>query len=474
MKVRHLLNLKIACITFLLACATLSAVSQENKVYLGSVLRDGNLGKALTTDSVEVGTGLETYYWFTLHEDTAFRYFEEDCAFKLNPLHRAIYNSRGPSGFTIEGSKGHTVIRYLHYDLDSIRRAMHMLLKYGASSGAMASNIFWGMQELKCYHDGVAHSILGNEYLRLESFRFQHGFEKHSQSQIVVKSEKNQVIVCFKGIQVEDLPALMVLEYLLKQEEHSFQENMVHSGICLEAEFSFNGNNLNDFIGFRLQPNPFAVSESVEELFNELDKMPLFNYTNKEQLDLAKMQIAIDLEFMGDRTFSSESWNAAMWANGSEEQLDGLMDSIQKVTKVDLMNLINTYIHKQPFFLAVETSEDKVDELRNIIKNTKQIDRYKASFNDVKDTKLDDLALAELEDVAYILNLTSWAPVEVHLYSSKKRSNLKREKAIAAYFKEAGVSNEITFLYHRNVYENHRNLQDTSECATFSIANDEE
>lgn len=461
MKVRHLLNLKIACITFLLACIANSAFSQETKVYLGRISREGKLGKAITSDSIKVRSDLEGYYWFTLHEDTAIRYSGEDCTFRQNPLQRAIDNQEA-LGFSVEGGKGHTVLRYLHYDRDSVSRAMSMLLKFSASSGPMASNIFWGLQELECTQQESIHYKWKSNYFHLDASRFLHDIDHHSQSRLIINDNANHVIVSFKGVQSQDLPTLMVLEYLLKQKEHSFQQNMVQSGICLEAEFSFNANNLNDFIGFSLRPNPFAVSESVEELFNELDKMPLFNYTSKKQLDLAKMQIAIDLEFMEDRTFSKEAWNTSLWACANEGLFDGFMDSVQQVTKVDLMNLINTYIYKRPFFLVVEAPENKVEELNGVIMNTKEIDQYRVSFEGVKDSRLDDEASAQLESVAYLLNLTSWAPVEVHLYSGKKRSSQKREKALIEYLKAAGVTNEVSFHYHRN-------LQGTSECATFSI-----
>lgn len=467
MKVRHLLNLKLAGITLLFAMWTCSAWAQEGKIYLAELTRSGETAQVVTKDSFTLADATEELYWFALHEDRAIRYYTEDCRFESNPLQVLLHREVPVPGFDLVKGKGHSILQYVHHHRDSVEKALNILMTYCESVGKLVSNISWDEQvEVCARHSGNTAYMASSGYYHARASTYRIDYQKHSQSRVVEYGDRDHVTLCFKGVSEDDRPALMVLEYLLRQKEHSFQQNMVESGRCLEAEFSYNANNVNDFIGFSFFPNPFAVSESIEVLFDELEKMPLFNYTNKDQLELAKRQIAIDMEFMEDRTLSKNHWLMPEYIDATGDY-SRFLDSVKVVTKVDIMDLINRHIHEKPFFLVVNASAKSREQLQGIVRNTQAIERYKLSFTDVKDTKLDAESVAELENVAYVLNLTYWAPVEIHLYGGKKRTNVKREDTVKEYLEKAGVSNPIEVIYHRN-------SDDLTECITFTITVSEE
>jgi len=273
---------------------------------------------------------------------------------------------------------------------------------------------------------------------------------------------RERINIYFKGIDPLDRPCFDVLSKILKQNTSSFQVRFVTSGLSREAQVIDNPMLIDTFICFQIFPNPFGIKESIEAFFKELYAMPLFDYTTKEQLELAKEQIAIEKEISGDRFVSQAIFESGFYAQGLEEFIPAYLDSVNAITKVDLMNFIRKYFHEQPFKMHVLASKQRYEEVCEYVKSTKPIESYIPRFKDERAAKWTDSSDVILDELTYILNLTSWAPVEVHLYGNKKRLRSKREKHISDYFLMASVDNPITFVYHRNSGE-------LIECATFNI-----
>lgn len=272
---------------------------------------------------------------------------------------------------------------------------------------------------------------------------------KHSASAIdASKSNALAFRVFFAGIEPKDQAVYHVLSKIISQRNSTYSQNLVQSGLALNSSFSHHPARSNEFLYFDVAPNPFGLKEAIEAFFEELYAMPLFDYTTKAQLDLAKEQIAIDLEFDNDRFTTRAERAAGFAANGVENNSKAYLDSVNVITKVDIMNFIRKYLHHQPFLLQVDIPDKMADEVGQYLYTTNAIDEYTVSFDGKKDTKIEEGDLSELQQVAYILNLTSWAKVDIELYgSARKKHKQKRAKEIQAYLDSKGVRNKFNLVF---------------------------
>jgi hypothetical protein len=295
--------------------------------------------------------------------------------------------------------------------------------------------------------------------------------EKHANSQVLLLNEgqKQTTISCyFKGIESKDLPVYHVLCAIIAQRNSTFNERMVQSGLALEAGLKFQPARVHDYLAFQVTPNPFGIKESIEALFKELYAMPLFDYTTKGQLDLAKEQIEIDIEFMQDDLLSFAPFMVGL-NNAGFSTIGTYKDAINEVTKVDLMDFIRKYINHKPFMLFVEATVEQKKDVESYIFNTKPLEKYVVEYNDKRESKLDTSDLESLKHVAYILNLTSWKKVDVVIYGrASKRKNEKRARELTAYLDTKSINNELNFIYRRSFGKQ------AEEKVVFKIAENEE
>lgn len=299
---------------------------------------------------------------------------------------------------------------------------------------------------------------------------FSDSFNTHySKSVVDTFFQRNKVYVFFDGIEAKDLAVYHVLCKIIAQRNSTFYNKMVASGLSLQAGFKYHPARCGHFLYFEVEPNPFGVKEAVEAFFEELYAMPLFNYTSKEQLDLAKEQILADMAYTTDRFATEADLKYALQANQWPADTAVYLDSVYAVTKVDIMNFIRTYLHEKPFLLYVMTDKMAYAQLSKSIINSGKLEQYKVSYRDKRAYKLDEDNVRELVNVAYILNMTNWAVVDVNLYGvARKRIKQKRLREIQAYFRAKGVSNELHFHYKGNY------LKNANEAVTFSIGANED
>lgn len=295
--------------------------------------------------------------------------------------------------------------------------------------------------------------------------------EKHANSQVLLLSEgqKTTTISCyFNGIESKDLPVYHVLCAIIAQRNSTFTERMVQSGLALEAGLKFQPARVHDYLAFQVKPNPFGIKESIEALFKELYAMPLFDYTTKGQLDLAKEQIEIEIEFLQDDLGSYAPFMIGL-NNAGFSTIGTYKDALNEVTKVDLMDFIRKYLNHKPFMLFVEATAEQKKDVELYIFNTRPLEEYVVDYSDKREAKLDNSDLETLKHVAYILNLTSWKKVDVIVYGrASKRKNEKRAKELTAYLDTKSINNELNFIYRRSFGKQ------AQEKVVFKIAEDEE
>lgn len=296
--------------------------------------------------------------------------------------------------------------------------------------------------------------------------------ETHSMTRVQgVDRRLSRVRIFFKGIEPQDLPVFHVLTKIMGQRDATFSKNMIASGLNTEAMLYFNPMSCGKYLFFELTPNPFGIRAAIEAFFVQLNRMPQFDYTTKEQLQLAKEQLRIDQEFANDRFSTRAIQYASFWANGAAEMMPTYMDSANGVTKVDIMNFIRKYMQRSPFLIMAEVPQDEKDEVLEYMPQTKRIEAYVVRYDDERASRLQKAQVIELQGVTYLLSLTSWAEVSVHVYGKKKKTRARRIKALKGYFGAQDIENKLVFIEHKS--NKSTTDQGPSEYVTFSIAADD-
>lgn len=353
-----------------------------------------------------------------------------------------------------------------HSDLQKFEEDLRLINRSIGSKPLIISNHYLSGSLSSTSRQGLGDTLMQNNSAG-KPFR-EYFNAKHSKTWVVgIDGRTPEVSVFFAGIDSSDVPVFQVLSKIIGQRNSTFSQNMIGSGLNIEATLVFNAVNARDYVRFELQPNPFGVKEAIEAFFVQLYRMPQFDYTTKAQLDLAKEQLAIDYEFAMDRFETQATYAAGFWASGNLELMPSFMDSIESVTKVDIMNFIRKYLQTQPFLIAAQVPHSKKEETLIYLRETKNIEEYLISFSGEKDARLNKEQVLKLQEVSYLLDLTSWAKVEVHVYGRKKRVRERRAKAVLGYFGSKDHDNVFNVLYHKGKLEEH------NEVVTFSIGSNE-
>jgi len=442
-KVRNLVKLKIALIIAGI-CAVLWAQGQEARRINGIEGLDTVLFQAkliIPSDQIDISDWSFTEIkplslWSPRQKSDSFLYdFSEKnnfIEFRIAELDRASFFDR------------------LHFieSYNNVLNSKYWLSNYGNAQ----------IDENKVF---TSDEFFGWQWVVPEKFFKQYFLQNQSQSVLdSFRNAKNQIRVFFKGIEPEDLAVYHVLSSIIAQQNSTYTQNMVQSGLALSSTFSFHPARCADFLYFQIEPNPFGIKEAVEAFFAELYAMPLFDYTSKEQLNLAKERIIIDVEFSKDRFNTYANFLAGFYGNDLTPDVNAYLDSVAVVTKVDIMNFIRKYLHNQPYLLYVNVPNESFADVGKYIYTTREIDKYVVPFENEKSSNLSREAILVADSVAYILNLTTWANIDVVLNGkAKKREKEKRAKAIEAYFKSKNVGNNLRFIYKsKNGLENSESI----------------
>lgn len=158
-----------------------------------------------------------------------------------------------------------------------------------------------------------------------------------------------------------DIPATYaadVFSYILRQKSSAFQQALVESGLAFYAEFNYGTCKYVGPIGAFLVPHPEKVKEAMAEFDRQLALMVNDNYFTDEQLETAKVQLAIEDARGREKTSTFVHSVTFWWASASIEYYTNYVENLRKVTRQDIKNYVNRYIKDKPSITGILTTKE--------------------------------------------------------------------------------------------------------------------
>lgn len=255
----------------------------------------------------------------------------------------------------------------------------------------------------------------------------------YSQSKVLLDEQAKlpYLLLDYGTVQADELPELWLLSYMLQMSSASFQKNMVSSGLNFKGGL-LNYQNQDNRLCFYIQPNPFGLKAAIEALFAEMYIIHKFNYATVEEVNIAKRQIEVDLKQKTDTWQESVSYIANMTAVDWQYEYPYLSDSIELLTKRNLMDFVKKYIHNQSFNITLFKTNQFNEDVSSYLHNSVSIDSAYCNY-DKKQFKIDAECNSKLKELIYTMNLTPAGEWIFYFHKDKKRVLKKRIKELENY-----------------------------------------
>lgn len=156
-----------------------------------------------------------------------------------------------------------------------------------------------------------------------------------------------------------------VFSFILGQGSSTFQQNLVDSGIVLQAGLSYQTNRYVGPIVLSAVIAPGREGEAIEAILGELERFDDADYFTDEQVVTAQTLLAIDDLYTQQRTDDLAHTLSYWWASASIDYYLGYVDSLAAVTRDDIQRYVETYILGRPR-VAVLMSHGEHLELEGI------------------------------------------------------------------------------------------------------------
>ncbi len=147
---------------------------------------------------------------------------------------------------------------------------------------------------------------------------------------------------------VEATYAADVFSFILGQTGSTFQENLVDSGLVLQAGLSYQTNRYVGPIVLSAVIAPGREEEALAAITAEIDRFDDPGYFTDEQIQTAQTLLAIDDLYTQQRTDDLAHTLSYWWASASLDYYLGYVSSLAAVTREDIQAYVETYIVGQP------------------------------------------------------------------------------------------------------------------------------
>ncbi len=147
-----------------------------------------------------------------------------------------------------------------------------------------------------------------------------------------------------------------VLSFILAQKTSTFYRNLVESGLAYGANFNYQTLAHTGPIVLFAQTSADKYKALWEAVQKELQHMGSPDYFTDEQLANAKTILAIDEQYGRERPSQYVHTVGYWWAVAGLDYYLNYVDNLQKVTRKDIAEYLNTYVNGKPYILGVLTS----------------------------------------------------------------------------------------------------------------------
>jgi zinc protease len=139
-----------------------------------------------------------------------------------------------------------------------------------------------------------------------------------------------------------------VFSFILSQANSKLQKDLVETGLAYQVGVSYQTAKFTGPIQIFLVPNPMKVAEAYAVLQQNIDQWTSPDYYTDEQLQTAKNLLAIDDAYGKESTSSFVHTVTYWWASATIDYYTDYVANLQKVTRADINDYINTYIKGKP------------------------------------------------------------------------------------------------------------------------------
>lgn len=189
-------------------------------------------------------------------------------------------------------------------------------------------------------------------------------FEKYPIPEFDRIDESKKVVTVNENAQV---PIMMITQYGPKSLEDTkatyaadvfhtilglpssrFQQNLVESGLAYQAGTSYQTLKHVGPITIFMVPNPQMVDSAISTLEKEISLWDSEDYFTDEQMEAAKNQLMIQDVYSRESTSNFVHSITYWWASATIDYYLSYIDRLQDVTRADIIDYVETYIHGKP------------------------------------------------------------------------------------------------------------------------------
>ena len=149
-----------------------------------------------------------------------------------------------------------------------------------------------------------------------------------------------------------------VFSYILGQKSSRFQQAVVESGLAFYGELNYQTCKYVGPIGLFLVPNPAKVKEAMAELDKQIAQWTSDDYFTDEQLETAKVQLAISDARSREKTSAYVHTVTFWWASASIDYYVNYVENLKKVNRQDIKDYVNRYIKDKPSVTGILTTKE--------------------------------------------------------------------------------------------------------------------
>ncbi len=179
---------------------------------------------------------------------------------------------------------------------------------------------------------------------------------------VVVEQPVNQVAVMMKwegpsvGKDTKATYAADVLSFILSQKTSRFYQDLVESGLAYNAGFNYNTLAHTGPITLFAQAPADKYKQLVPAIQKELHDMGSPDYFTDDQLTNAKTILAIDEQYGRERPSQFVHTVGYWWAIAGLDYYLNYVDNLNKVTRKDIADYLNSYVNGKPYIMGTLVS----------------------------------------------------------------------------------------------------------------------
>ena len=164
-----------------------------------------------------------------------------------------------------------------------------------------------------------------------------------------------------------------IFSTILGQKTSKLNKELVDSGLALNVGLSYSTDIYTGPINLFLVPAPGKEKEAMAKLMEHIDQWDTDDYFTDEQLQTAKDLMAVQDAYGKEQTSQFLHTVTYWWATADVDYYTGYVNNMNKTTRADIKEYVNTYIKGKPHVTGILVSpamqtQMNVDEILSISK----------------------------------------------------------------------------------------------------------